>query len=124
MMTLLYGEKPGADVEPGNRVDLTNGGAQSPPPMTPPRAASESPHRAQHEAHFALRDIVFGLVAVSAVLAGITAALVALVWSPSIAPGAQVALFVVGVFMFSGGIAYVISNPTKTTSRAVGPRTQ
>jgi predicted phage tail protein len=91
--------------------------------MTPPHAALESPRGAQ-KAHFALRDLVLGLVAVSAVLAGITAALVALVWSPSIAPGAQVALFVVGVFMFSGGIAYVISNPTKTTSRAVGPRPQ
>jgi hypothetical protein len=37
MTTLLYGEKPEIDVEPGNRVDSEDGpSVPAPPPMRPP----------------------------------------------------------------------------------------
>src|SRR4051812_28847388 len=102
MTTLLYGDKPEADVEPGNRVDTANIGPMivSPPPMRP-----------QLGRPFALRGIVLGLTAASAVLAGVTLATVGLVWSRSITPGAQVALVVIGVLLTSGGIAYAMSAP-------------
>ena len=64
---------------------------------------------------FALRGLVFGLAAAAAVLAGITIAIVAFAWSPSIAPGAQVALVVLGRLLVAGGLAFVVSNPTDAT---------
>ena len=116
MTTLLYGDKPEADVEAGNRVDLTNGGPQtSPPPMTPTHGEPATLQRTAVRGPFALRGLVLGLAAAATVLAGIAATLVAFVWSRSMAPGAQVALFVIGVFLLSGGIAYVVSNPTQAT---------
>lgn len=112
MTTLLYGDKPEADIEPGNRVDTANGGPQpSTLPMTSGEVGSTvAPHL--YARPFALRGLVFGLAAAAAVLAGITIAIVAFVWAPSIAPGARVALVVLGVFSFAGGIAFVVSNPT------------
>ena len=113
MMTLLYGDKPEADVEPGNRVDLTNGGPHASPPPMRTMTVSE-PHGSPQRSHLPLGGLVLGLAAAASVVAGIASTLVALVWSRSIAPGAQVALFVVGVFLLAGGVAYVVSNPTKT----------
>jgi hypothetical protein len=104
MTTLLYGDKPEADVEPGNRVDTVNGRpAAAPPPMRP--AHTTQPHGRP----FALRGVVLGLAAGSVVLVGLTIAMIALAWAGSITPGAQVALIVLGVMLAAAGIAYVAS---------------
>lgn len=117
MTTLLYGDKPEADVEPGNRVDTEDDVAQqSPPPMRPAEETSAAARPAHATAQpFALRGLVLGLVAAAAVLAGIAIELTVFVWARSIAPGAQVALVVIGVFLFAGGAAFVVSNPTDAT---------
>jgi len=71
MMTLLYGDKPEVDVEPGNRVDTES---DRPPVSLPPMEYAPEPRV------FALHDLGLGLVAAAAVLAGLTIAVVALVW--------------------------------------------
>jgi len=115
MTTLLYGDRPEADVEPGNRVDAEGDVAH---PSTPPMRPAEERLAAVRDTHsrpFALRGLVLGLAATAAVLAGVTVELTAFVWAPSIGPAAQVALVVIGVFLIAGGIAFVVSNPTDTT---------
>jgi hypothetical protein len=108
MTTLLYGETPGADVQPGNRVDTTSGrmSAVAPPTLTP---------GAVHpfvRPPFALPGIVAGLAAAAGVLVGLTIAAIALVWSASITPGVQVTLIVLGLCMLAAGLAYIISAPS------------
>lgn len=115
MTTLLYGNKPEADVEPGNRVDTVNGGPHAaPPPMRPHERALAEHAQARP---LAMRGLVLGLAAASAVLAGLTIALIPFAWSRSITPGAQVALVVLGLFLFAGGLSFVVSSPTQTTTR-------
>lgn len=111
MATLLYGDKPGADVEPGNRVDTTNGGTQAPPPLRPSSLARRS-----HEP-FALRGVVVGLAAAAAILAGAALSAIAIAWSRSLAPPVQVSLIVIGLVMIAGGTAYVVSASPRQTTR-------
>jgi hypothetical protein len=106
MMTLLYGDKPEADVEPGNRVDTAD---DLPPASLPPMAQQA---HAPHGHHFALRGVVLGLAAAAAVLIGVTIALVALVWARSLTPAAQVTLVVLGLLLIVAGAAYVVGNTT------------
>jgi hypothetical protein len=108
MMTLLYGDKPEADVEPGNRVDT----ADDQPPASLPPIAPEA--HAPHGHHFALRGLVLGLAAAAAVLVGVTIALVALVWAHALTPAVQVTLVVLGLLLIAAGTAYVVGKPTHT----------
>jgi hypothetical protein len=107
MTTLLYGDKPEADVEPGNRVDTTDSEPPaSPPPMRPMRVSPAQPHP------FAMRGLFLGLAAAASVLVGLTVALIAVVWSRSITPAAQVTLVVLGLALVAGGTAYVAGSTT------------
>jgi hypothetical protein len=78
MTSLLYGDRPEADVEPGNRVDtaLDWPAAASPPTWT----TSEMPESDEHHEVYALRGLVLGLAAAAAVLAAVTIVVVALMW--------------------------------------------
>lgn len=107
MMTLLYGDKPEADVEPGNRVDTVD----ERPPMSPLSMEGLAPSTSDAHAHFSgLDGLVRGLAAAVAVLSGVTITLIALVWSSSITPGAQVTAVVLGVVMIAGGTAYLVES--------------
>lgn len=108
MMTLLYGDKPEADVEPGNRVDTVD---DRPPTSSLILSMEEQPPWASHAHRFALAGLVGGLLAAVAILSGVTVTLIAFVWSRSLTPGAQVALIVLGVVMIAGGAAYVAGRP-------------
>jgi hypothetical protein len=114
MTTLLYGDKPGCDVEPGNRVDSSTDvcavDAAPPPSSVRPTYPTPMPWHARRP--LALRAMVIGLAAVAAVLAGLSMFSIALVWSYAMTQLAQVALMVAGGYLIAAGIAYVASaNP-------------
>jgi hypothetical protein len=112
MMTLLYGDKPEVDVEPGNRVDTADDSA----PPTILSMEEQAPWASQ------LGGLVRGLLAAVAVLSGVTLTLIAFVWSRSITPGAQVTLVVLGVVMIAGGTAYVVGPRSGSALRRRGGR--
>jgi len=140
MTTLLYGEKPGCDVAPGNRADTADAAVPAPAPpfltspsfAPPPRSTTTQPLAATPvrplyptphpdpwlarraaasfaEKNVALPAIMFGIAAAAAVFAGLAVVAVALAWSHSMTLLAQVALMVVGGYLISVGVGYVVS---------------
>ncbi len=80
MMTLLYGDKPGADVEPGNRVDTVDDlPAAAPPPLWLMEDEPSQPSVAL-ERSSALGGLVRGLAVAAGVLAIVTFAIAVFVW--------------------------------------------
>ena len=112
MMTLLYGETPGSDVEPGNRVDSASSGIVSkvPPlrPIDPTPTPWARPRRARP---LALRGMMIGMAAVAAVFAGLALFSVALVWGVAMSQLAQISLMVIGGYLLAAGAAYVAASP-------------
>jgi hypothetical protein len=109
MTTLLYGDKPGTDVEPGNRVDSSTDVNAAPPPPSSVRPTYPTPSPWVRRQPLAFRAIMIGLAAVAAVLAGLSMFSIALVWSYAMTQLAQVALMVIGGYLIAAGIAYVAS---------------
>lgn len=141
MATLLYGDKPGCDVEAGNRADAADLAlpAPAPPfplspsflPPTPPRvrtqplAAAATPMRPPyptpnpepwlgHRVASLLPAVMLGVVAAAAVFAGLAVFGVALAWSSAMTLLAQVVLMVIGGYLISVGVAYVVSARAQT----------
>ncbi|MDB4937618.1 MAG: hypothetical protein JWP87_4590 [Labilithrix sp.] len=114
MTTLLYGDKPGSDVEPGNRVDSSTDPSDSPPPPSSVRPTYPTPTPWHHRQPLAFRAIMIGLAAVAAVLVGLSMFSIALVWSNAMTQLAQVALMVAGGYLIAAGIAYVASAKPET----------
>lgn len=127
MTTLLYGEKPGTDVEVGSRVDVGPASASSGivpkvPPMRPNYATPEpSPwlerRSVAQRQPFALRGLMLGIVAAAGVFAGLALFSVALVWGYAMTQFARLALMMLGGYLIAGGVAYVVAGNPETTRR-------
>lgn len=147
MATLLYGDKPGCDVEPGNRADTADLALPAPappyplspsfvPPITPrvgtqplavaPVAVPVAPMRPPyptpnpepwlgHRVASLLPAVMLGVVAAAAVFAGLAVFGVALAWSSAMTLFAQVVLMVIGGYLISVGVAYVVAANAQTT---------
>lgn len=109
MTTLHYGERPGSDVEAGNRADL----ADAPP--SPPSYFTVAPVRPKTPAHRhvseppSLRALMRGVVAAAVVFAGLALFGVALAWSYAMTLFLQLTLMVLGALFVTAGVAYVAS---------------
>jgi hypothetical protein len=127
MTTLLYGEKPGTDVEVGSRVDVGPSSASSGivpkvPPMRPDYATPEpmpwvERRSGEPRQPFALRGMMLGMIAAAGVFAGLALFSIALVWGYAMTPLAQLALMVIGGYLIAGGVAYVVAGNPETTYR-------
>lgn len=135
MATLLYGEKPNADIQAGNRADTVDdipAAAPLPPPALPPSSGfvspsanaalpttvplvppvgpnSPSPSPWVRREPFALRGMVRGLAAAGVLFAGLTLFAIALAWASSLTTVARVSLMVLGGYLISLGVAWVIT---------------
>jgi hypothetical protein len=139
MTTLLYGEQPGADVAPGNRADAENDPAASRshapvpstvpgvedavvavqtalgsatsmepavPPVSTPTYAEPSPWSAPL---VALPALLLGLLAVSAIFAGLAVWAFASAWAYTMTPLGYLVLSAIGVYFICIGVALVTS---------------
>jgi hypothetical protein len=130
MATVLYGDKPHADVEAGNRVDtaeaappgadadasasqapLAPEAALSPDATATPTVPSPPPvgPMSPTVAPAALRGLVLGLAAAAAVFAGLSLGGIALAWSRAMAPVTQLTLMLVGGALVAAGVAYIVA---------------
>jgi hypothetical protein len=123
MTTLLYGEKPGTDVEVGNRVDTgpTSASSGIVPKATPMRPNYPTPtptpwlqrgRGVEQRQPFALRGMMIGMMAAAGLFAGLALFSVALVWGYAMSQFAQLALMILGGYLIAAGVAYVAAaNP-------------
>jgi hypothetical protein len=113
MATVLYGEKPNADVEAGNRVDTFAAAGPAPERALAPEVSATptvpSPPPVSPMSPPALRGLVLGLAAAGAVFAGLSLAGIALAWSNAMTSSAQLALLLVGGALVAAGVAYIAS---------------
>lgn len=135
MTTLLYGEKPGADVAPGNRADAEDDPGASgthprllptveicavvveraaeptvpPPSPSSPPSPTYPPPEPWRERRSPLPSMILGLVTVAAVFAGLAIWGVAFAWSQSLSRLAQLGLMAAGGYLVAIGIAYMLS---------------
>ena len=107
MTTPLYGDTPGIDVEPGNRVDsATSGVVRKVAPVRPPYPTPTPWLRRQP---LALRGLLAGIIAAAVVFAGLALFGVAVMWSSGMTALAQGILMMVGAVLTASGVAYVAS---------------